>query len=119
MRLRVWHPLIAVVVSIALARFGRVQRQRFPWAIGRPARLLIGVVTLQLLAGAVNVVLLAPVWLQLVHLLLADVLWVTLVVLVAALLDAEALPVQERYEASVAPTMAAPIGTRSLPKGPG
>jgi heme A synthase len=114
-RLRVWHPVVAVLVSIALARFARAQRQRFPWAIGTLAQVLVAVVTLQLLAGAVNVVLLAPVWLQLVHLLLADVLWVTLVVLVAALLDAEALPGTERYGASVAPTMAAPIGTRSLP----
>jgi len=118
-RLRVWHPLIALLVSIALARFARVQRQRFPWALGTLARLLTAGVSLQLLAGAVNVVLLAPVWLQLVHLLLADLVWVTLVLLVATLLDAEALPARETYDVSAAPTMAAPIGMRSLPKGPG
>ena len=33
-----------------------------------------------------NVALLAPVWLQLVHLLLADLLWVALVLLAAATL---------------------------------
>ncbi|MEQ1729764.1 MAG: heme A synthase, partial [Vicinamibacterales bacterium] len=30
-----------------------------------------------LAAGVVNVALLAPIWLQLVHLLLADAVWVT------------------------------------------
>jgi heme A synthase len=37
-------------------------------------------VFLQLAAGAVNIVLLAPVWMQILHLLLADLLWVALVV---------------------------------------
>jgi len=35
----------------------------------------------QLALGVFNVVLLAPMWLQIVHLLTADVLWVTLVLL--------------------------------------
>jgi len=39
----------------------------------------------QLLAGAVNLLLLAPVWMQMVHLLLADLLWISLVVLCASL----------------------------------
>jgi hypothetical protein len=34
----------------------------------------------------VNLLLLAPVWMQLVHLLLADLLWITLVLLCAATL---------------------------------
>ena len=36
----------------------------------------------QLGAGAINITLLAPVWMQLVHLLLADMLWLSLVLLV-------------------------------------
>jgi cytochrome c oxidase assembly protein subunit 15 len=38
-------------------------------------------VLLQLLAGAANVGLRAPVWMQLVHLFLADMTWITLVLL--------------------------------------
>ncbi len=38
-------------------------------------------VVAQLLAGIVNLVLLAPVGIQLVHLLLADLLWIVLVAL--------------------------------------
>jgi len=45
-------------------------------------------VVTQLLAGLVNLVLLAPVWMQLVHLLLADLLWIVLVLLAAATLAA-------------------------------
>jgi heme a synthase len=41
---------------------------------------------IQLLAGAVNVLLLAPVWMQLVHLLIADLLWVAFVLLGATVL---------------------------------
>ncbi len=39
---------------------------------------------LQLCAGLINLVLLAPVWMQLVHLLLADLVWIALVRLSAA-----------------------------------
>jgi heme A synthase len=35
----------------------------------------------QVCAGAINVVLLAPVWMQITHLLLADSLWIALVLL--------------------------------------
>jgi heme a synthase len=40
-------------------------------------------VVVQLSAGVINVFLLAPIWLQLVHLLLADAIWITLVLLAA------------------------------------
>ena len=41
-------------------------------------------VALQLAAGLANVYLLAPVWMQLVHLLLADAIWVAFVWFAAA-----------------------------------
>jgi heme A synthase len=40
----------------------------------------------------VNVVLLAPVWLQLLHLLLADLLWIAFVILAASALSRTAAP---------------------------
>ena len=40
----------------------------------------MGLVSVQLGAGMANIALLAPVWMQIVHLLLADLLWVALVV---------------------------------------
>jgi heme A synthase len=35
----------------------------------------------QLCAGALNLLLLAPVWMQIAHLLLADLVWIALVLL--------------------------------------
>jgi heme A synthase len=42
---------------------------------------LIALVLIQLGAGAVNLLLHAPVWLQLAHLLLSDFVWIALVLL--------------------------------------
>jgi heme A synthase len=47
-------------------------------------KLALGVLILacaQLSAGAINLLLLAPVWMQITHLLLADSLWIGLVLL--------------------------------------
>ena len=46
----------------------------------------------QIAAGVLNVLLLAPVWMQMVHLLVADVLWISVVLLSAAALSAAASP---------------------------
>jgi heme A synthase len=40
-----------------------------------------GAVIIQLAAGMVNLALLAPIWMQIIHLLLADALWIAVVVL--------------------------------------
>ena len=49
------------------------------------ARTVCGLLTLQFVMGAVDVLLLAPTWLQVAHLLGADMLWTALVVLAARL----------------------------------
>ena len=49
---------------------------------------------LQVLLGLLNVFLLAPVWLQLAHLLLADGVWITLILLGANVL---ARPAADRH----------------------
>ena len=73
--LRVIHPVLAVVV----AGFVIWVTQRFRKSAPGIATMVIAVVGLQVLAGFVNIALLAPVWMQVVHLLLADVLWVAMV----------------------------------------
>ncbi len=85
-RLRIWHPTLALVVGgwISLAVLHALSRR--PSAIVR--RLVYAVLVaygLQLLAGAVNVWFLAPVALQLAHLLLSDLIWILLIVLMACL----------------------------------
>jgi len=84
-RLRVWHPLIAVIVGFyTLFLAGLVAMFRVTTRVRRIAGFLAVGFVLQLLAGLVNLVLLAPVWMQIVHLLLADLVWIGLVLLAAA-----------------------------------
>ncbi len=85
-QLRVSHPLIAVLTSLLLIYYiGTVRRQGSPQA-RRFANLLNVAIFVQLIAGATNILLLAPIWMQLVHLLLADLLWVLLILTCAAVL---------------------------------
>ena len=85
-RLRIFHPVIAIAVGLlavwvvnelAETRSGRVER------IARLASLLVLV---QLGLGTVNALLAAPIWIQVIHLLLADIVWMALVVLAADVL---------------------------------
>lgn len=73
-RLRVAHPLVAIGVGVSLIWMVRSMGQG-----RRSGRVIVGLVLLQFAAGALNIVLLTPLWLQLVHLALADTLWVTFV----------------------------------------
>ena len=70
-RLRVLHPLIALLGAIYIA-FAAVRRRGFT---------AIALVIAQLCLGAANLALLAPVAMQILHLLAADLLWISLVVL--------------------------------------
>lgn len=92
-RLRVLHPTFAIVVGGLLM----VVAPRLPVATTPlPEKLeelrarlpygVVGLAALQLGAGFANVILLAPVWMQLVHLLLADAVWIAFVLLSAVTL---------------------------------
>ena len=82
LRLRVFHPLIAVLsgVLVYLAARNALNRVKKP-AAQRAAGLVIGLFGLQLLLGGINVVLLAPVWMQLIHLLVSNLIWIVQVAL--------------------------------------
>lgn len=86
-RLRVIHPTLAVAMAAVLLLTAGVCAARRPSIETRRFGLAVATLVLtQLLAGVVNLVLLAPTWMQLVHLLLADLLWLALVGLVATTL---------------------------------
>ena len=85
LRLRILHPLIAIGVGLYLvAAAGIVARLRPTRATRGLARTLVALFLVQLGAGFLNLFLLAPVWMQLVHLLLADAVWITLVLFTAS-----------------------------------
>ena len=86
-RLRFFHPLIAVGVSGFLILTASLARANRPGdGVKRWSTALIALVLVQLGAGAVNLLLHAPVWAQLAHLLLSDLVWIALVLLGCAAL---------------------------------
>jgi heme A synthase len=85
LHLRVWHPVVAMLVGFyAFGLAGLVAMYREERPIRRLALGLIGAVGLQFAAGVTNLILLAPVWMQIVHLFLADMVWIALVLLAAS-----------------------------------
>ena len=82
LRLRLLHPLLALITGAWLIFYAEATAFRVPGA-KRFARILEALVGLQIAAGATNLLLLAPVGMQMVHLLLADLVWISLVLLVA------------------------------------
>lgn len=81
-KLRWVHPASAVIAGLCLAFLVRRTWARPDWT-GRVARLVVGLLTAHMVLGVADVLLLAPVWLQLLHLLGADLYWVALVSLSA------------------------------------
>lgn len=82
LRLRLWHPVIAVFGSGYLIWLAADLLRRKPNPPVPKLALGLGVLVLiQIAVGLLNVALLAPVSLQLVHLLLADATWITLTLL--------------------------------------
>jgi heme a synthase len=84
LRLRLLHPAVAVLSAIYLLwAASRAIQGRDEESPLRSAGARVGVMVLmQVLAGFANIYLLAPIWMQLVHLLIADVLWIAVVLLV-------------------------------------
>jgi heme A synthase len=82
LRLRLLHPLLALITGAWLIFYAETTAFRVPGS-KKFARLLEALVGLQIAAGATNLLLLAPIGMQMVHLLLADLVWISLVLLVA------------------------------------
>jgi heme a synthase len=87
LRLRLVHPFAAIAAGATLLATARLAlRVRPDDRVRQLAVALVGLVAAELAVGVANVLLLAPVFLQIVHLVLADLLWLTLVLLAAATL---------------------------------
>jgi heme a synthase len=77
LRLRTLHPIAAVIGSLYVLwlflAFWR-KREHSRWLVVLPVTL-----TTQISLGVVNVMLLAPIWLQMTHLLVAEIFWIVFV----------------------------------------
>lgn len=86
-QMRVLHPILGTLVglfSLVIAR--TVVRYRPEPVARRLAASVVGLFFVQILLGGLNVTLKAPIWMQLVHLLMADAVWISLVLLGAVAL---------------------------------
>jgi cytochrome c oxidase assembly protein subunit 15 len=79
LRLRLFHPLVAIVVGLGVVAAAWTASAQRPSAVQRRWALIVSTLFgVQLAVGLLNVLLLAPAWMQLVHLLLADLVWLAL-----------------------------------------
>lgn len=102
LRLRALHPLFAVTVGALVVGTATLARAARPGdaEVSRASKVLAALYFVQLGIGLANVGLLAPIPLQLVHLVMADAVWVMLVLLGANVMAtrdaAEVAPVPAR-----------------------
>jgi heme A synthase len=93
LRLRVVHPALAVVVgALLLTLAARVWSAPATPETRRAAGWLFGLVILQAALGLLTLALLAPVLVQVLHLLVADLVWIALVLLTAEALGMRPTP---------------------------
>jgi heme A synthase len=93
-QLRDFHPFLAVGVAAFMTYVAMLMPgYRRGSTVRRASQCLAGAVCLQVMAGVVNIWLSAPGPMQVVHLLLANLAWIVVIVLAAALRSAP-LPVR-------------------------
>lgn len=78
-RLRLIHPILAVIVGFYLVFVASRSYKKVP----RFAAGVIALVVLQMLIGVVNVAALTPIPIQVLHLLVADLLWIAVLLMAA------------------------------------
>jgi heme A synthase len=89
-RLRALHPLLAALTAaLIVLTSGLVRALRPAGSVRILSRVAAVLAIAQVGAGLLDIATLAPVWLQLVHLVMADLVWVSLVLLAAAALASE------------------------------
>ena len=92
LRLRAFHPVVAVVAVLYVLWMVRMLSKNREESSGI-LPFLTGTLLAQAALGILNVLLLAPVWLQLTHLLAAEILWILLVLASASLLGISRSPI--------------------------
>jgi heme A synthase len=114
LRLRLFHPLIALGAGVLVLGAAGVVRAAAPTPRARGfARLVTILFVVQFAAGVLNLSLLAPIAMQLVHLVLADATWIALVLMAAEVFFERApQPIMSRN--GPAPTSDVPPSTSNV-----
>ena len=88
LRLRVFHPILSIMTGVFLvflAGWFKSQVRESFW-VKRWANVLIILIGIQFASGAVTLLFLAPIVMQLIHLFLADAVWIVFVLMAASFL---------------------------------
>ena len=94
LRLRISHPIVSILTSVYLifiAGWLRREAKENFWVL-RFSNLLSILILIQIAFGALTLLTLAPILMQLGHLFLADAVWILLVLLSASFLAAKGTP---------------------------
>jgi heme A synthase len=87
-RLRIYHPLIAILVGVYILFIIRnLRHRRTDNSSHKLGAALFILILIQWTAGIVNILLLAPIPMQIIHLLIADLVWIALVLFTASTLS--------------------------------
>jgi heme a synthase len=88
LKLRISHPIFSISIGVFLVWLANYfkQNSNADFWTNRIANLLIFLVAIQFLFGFVTLISLAPIVMQLIHLLLADTIWISFVLLAANVL---------------------------------
>ncbi len=98
-RLRVIHPFLAISMGVYIAGLAVWLRKSISAAhLKNVTGFVIGVFLVQLMIGTVNVALLAPVPIQLLHLLTSDLIWIGTVLMAGIVFGAPVLSHRLRDE---------------------
>ena len=98
-RLRIFHPISSIIVGVFLIFVaGWLRKQKVDdRSVNRWSNALSLIVLLQIAFGAVTLLTGAPIVMQVVHLFLADAVWISFVLLAASFLADENLPDDFRF----------------------
>lgn len=109
LRLRVIHPFLAPIVALYLVTLAMVANfsRKDIW-VKRWSFILVVLIVTQLTIGLMNLFLLAPIPLQLIHLLFADLTWLAFVLLSASALGQEESVVESFLSPNLKPQFSSP-----------
>ena len=87
-QLRIYHPMIAVGLGFLIFGFVRYSRKFITTSDGmRYSNFLLAGFIIQIFIGTTNVLLLAPIWMQIIHLFTADSIWLIYVLYINEILS--------------------------------
>lgn len=99
LKLQPLHPYISIAVGLYVCLMaGMLANLRPSSPVKKACRVMVVTFAAQLLMGLVNVKLAAPIWMQMVHLVLGDVLFIAMVIAMAFALKSDTVRKEEISE---------------------